>query len=196
LDILNHFRSQAVNSRDIFNFLEVRDCGKADDERLGSFLLRVFGMAGISHTPDTPMPVGRIREILDVSSRRRDGVVRIFEIGDRIAASYSLIRPSTPSSGAWHAGAGYFAAFGIDPALQGIGLAPLLLLEALAIARAWECPKLQLKAFAASKRLRTMYERRGFTEDHVGHSIEHGMNLIGYTTNVEFGNFVHDLKSI
>jgi GNAT superfamily N-acetyltransferase len=180
MEVFELFRSRIQNRRDVLNYVSIRLAEARDDERLGGFLLKVFGVAATVNTPDEPLRTGRISEILNVAGRRRDGQVVIAELGSEVIGSFSLIPPQRPLSGAWSGDAGYFCAFAVDPKFQGIGLAPALMEEAQLLACRANMARVHLKVVRASKKLYEFYERFGYQRDERGDSIDHGVELVGF----------------
>lgn len=180
MEALQYLCKQINHSRDIVNYMTLRDAQEADDQQVGDFLLKVFSLAHCIHTRETPVQPARIEEILAVSHRRKNGVVRILELGRKIVGSYGLVRPGK-NSGAWNQNASYFCAFAIDTNMQGLGLAALLIADAQLTSLAWDLPVMDFKVVKFSKKLHYFYQKLGFRPDPFGDCREHEVDLLGFS---------------
>lgn len=181
MEVLNLCRLKSSNARDVLHFISTRDACERDDDALGAFLLKVFGVAAFEQTPGFPLLPGRIQELMAVRQRREGGIVRILELGQRLIGTYSLLKPEAANSGGWLPSAAYFCSFAIDMSVQGLGLAPILMLDAQAKALHWDLSAINLKVVATAKGLHRLYEKLGFVRDPRGDGQEFGFDLLGYT---------------
>lgn len=180
MEALQYLCSKFNYSRDLLNYLTLRDAHQGDDSPLGEFLLKVFSLAWCNKNHESVLHPSRIQEILAVGDRRKNGVVRILELGRTIVGSYGLVTPGK-SSGAWNSNASYFCAFAIDANMQSLGLAVLLMADAQLKSLAWDLPTMDLKVVKSSKKLHVFYQNLGFERDLQGDCREHEVDLIGFT---------------
>ena len=89
---MNHNGSAANNKRDISHFLLMRVARQDDDKQVGELLLRAFEQTYRYKLPEVFTNRQRKIELMDVESRREEGVVYVLELGYRIIGTFALMQ--------------------------------------------------------------------------------------------------------
>lgn len=196
MDILSEFRNKRVHKRDIMGFVNLRLAHVCDDEDLGSFLLRTFSDAHSRFDPENPPTCERIAELLNTRTRRENGMTKILELGRRIIGTYSLLGRESLVSEGWSQEASYFSSFAIDPSMQGMGFAPLMMMDALHEALGQGYQAMELHVTQSAKKLLDFYGDYGFVRDPKGDSFRAGQALYGMRVELSFAKTSDLLKAI
>jgi len=166
--------------RDILNFLTVRDAEPRDDLAVGALLLKSFIETYSNKLPHITTGADRKAELLDVATRRREGVVKVVELGYRIVGTYTLIRPSSSLCQSWIPRTANLRCVAVDPEFHGYSFSEVILREAAEMAKRWECAGICLHVQKGADGVARLYTRFGFVADTSGDRVFHGHENAGY----------------
>ena len=160
--------------------ITARDSTDRDDQRLGDFLISTFAETSKSKNVIDTLHPDRLKELTATRERRKNGLVRIFEIGGDVIGTYSLHRPGSSTSGSWIETAYYFSSLAIHPKLQGLGLGKSLLLEAQEKVRQNNNTTLTFHVNIHALQLQQFYMNLGCFPDEQGDCLYFGIKWKGF----------------
>src|SRR5690349_10859677 len=77
--------------RDVINFIRLRDGEEDDDLAIAGLLIVSFTETYAAKLTSVKTDEQRVLELTRIANRRRDGIVRVMELGLRIIGTYSLL---------------------------------------------------------------------------------------------------------
>lgn len=167
-------------SRDIFDFVNIRQASGLDDDDIGDLLVKSFTETYAEKLPHIATPQKRVSELRNVKSRRENGEVFVLELGYRIIGTFSLIRPDSNQSESWIQKAGNLRCLAIDPEFHGLGFSEVLLNESERIARSWSLSFICLHVQKGADGVAKLYKKRGYIREPHGDFESHGLPVEGY----------------
>jgi GNAT superfamily N-acetyltransferase len=177
--------NELLKKRDLSNFISLRTAHPGDDLAVGDLLARSFRETYLKKLPGLVTPEEREIELRDVNIRRRNGIVRIMELGFQIIGTYSLIQAGGALDDSWTANTCTLRCLAIHPRFHSLRLSDQLLNDAIGIAKQWHadsiCLHVQGGAFGVAK----LYEHVGFERQLEGDKVIHGNPIEGYLLNFE-----------
>lgn len=171
--------------RDISHFLQLRVARMEDERVIGELLIRSFEQTYRTKLPSVVTNQARKIELLDVASRRRQGVVYVLELGYRIIGTFALIPSNDSSTQSWVAGATNLRCLAIDPDFHGYGFSETLLSEAERVARNWNARAICLHVQKGAEGVARLYEKYGFVRSPEGDMSSFGNENEGYVLYLE-----------
>lgn len=175
------FSQGPQKTRDIANFLNIRLAHPGDDLAIGELLLRTFVQTYEKKLPKVATCTQRRRDLLNVTARRRGGVVCVLELGYRIVGTFSLIHPDSPECEAWIPEAANLRCVAIDPEFQGYRFSDFLLKSAVDFSQEWGIQCICLHVQAGANSVAKLYQSFGFSRDPHGDKICFGFGVEGYS---------------
>lgn len=172
------------NKRDVVNFLNLRVATPRDDYALGEFLVQVFHGKQTQKMPthvDTPE---RIKDLLDVKTRRENGVVLIYELGYKIAATFTLIYPKSPINDVWLEESTLLRCVAVDAQFHGLSFSKLILDEADQMSYQMGAHYCGLHVHKIAPNVAQVYERHGYQRDLRGDHFSKGQEVLGYAKKI------------
>jgi len=167
-------------SRDIVNFISLRQAGPNDDLSIAELLTRTFISTYEKKLPELGTNEDRKRELNNVAGRRKNGLVGVAELGYRIIGTFALLHPESDCNEAWRPNGCTLRCVAIDPDFHGLDLSSLLLQEADRIARFWQAEGIYLHVHRGAHKVANLYENFGYTRDSTGDKVSHGYYLDGF----------------
>lgn len=167
-------------SRDIFDFINIRQASGLDDDDIGDLLVKSFTETYAEKLPHIATPQSRISELRNVKNRRENGEVCVLELGYRIIGTFSLIGPDSNQSESWIQKAGNLRCLAIDPEFHGLGFSEVLLNESERIARSWSLSFICLHVQKGADGVAKLYKKRGYIRGPHGDFESHGLPVEGY----------------
>ncbi len=182
---MNHNGSAANNKRDISHFLLMRVARQDDDKQVGELLLRAFEQTYRYKLPEVFTNRQRKIELMDVESRREEGVVYVLELGYRIIGTFALMPPSCGTSQSWVANSANLRCVALDPDFHGYGFSEMMLEEAERIARNWKCEAIVLHVQDGAEGVARLYQKKGFIRDPEGDMMSYDNQILGYRLSLD-----------
>lgn len=167
-------------SRDILDFISIRQASGIDDDEVGDLLVRSFGETHAEKLPNAMLPPSRVTELRDVKTRREHGRVFVLELGYRIVGTFALIRPGSDLSDSWLPNGATLRCVAVDPEFHGLGFAQALLAQSEEVARTWEADYICLHVFKGATGVAKLYQARGYLREPCGDILSHGHMIEGY----------------
>jgi GNAT superfamily N-acetyltransferase len=167
-------------SRDIFDFINIRQASCLDDNHVADLLVKSFTETYAQKLPQIVTPQQRISELRDIKSRRENGEVCVLELGYRIIGTFSLINPDSNLSECWIQNAANLRCLAIDPEFHGLGFSEVLLTESERIARSWSLSLICLHVQKGAEGVAKLYKKRGYIRDPHGDFQSHGLPVEAY----------------
>ncbi len=172
------------NKRDILNFITMRFATHKDDLLLGNFLIQVFDEKQKEKIPSYSDSDERLRDLLNVSERRREGVVLIYELGHEIVATFSLIHPQSSINDSWLPNSAMLRCVAVGKDFQGIQITKYILEEVENLSLQYNADYTCLHVFEMAPQVGNVYERNGFIRDKRGDTISNGKSILGFSREV------------
>jgi ribosomal protein S18 acetylase RimI-like enzyme len=182
---MNEMAMDLLKRRDLSNFVKIRTAFPGDDLNLGEMLVRTFRETYNRKLPNLITTDQREIELRDVHGRRRNGVVRVLELGFQIIGTYSLMAPQSALDDSWTPGTCTLRCVAVDPGFHSLRLSERLLEDALARARDWRAEAVCLHVQSGATGVAKLYERFGFRRDPRGDRISHGYEIEGYLLELQ-----------
>lgn len=180
-------------SRDIFDFINIRQASRIDDDAISDLLVNSFTETYAQKLPQIVTPQQRISELRNVKSRRENGEVCVLEFGYRIIGTFSLIRADSEYSESWIEKAANLRCLAIDPEFHGLGFSEALLAESERLARSWSLNYICLHVQQGAEGVARLYKKRGYIREPHGDFESHGLPVEGYFLPLkEIGAFLAD----
>lgn len=173
-----------VTRRDVKNFISVRAAYPGDDLAIGELLVQSFREAYLKKLPTVMTTAEREIELRDVHSRRRQGVVRVLELGFQIIGTYSLIPPEAPLDASWTPNTCTLRCLAIHPRFHSLKLSEQLISDAIGMVRSWRSAKICLHVQAGARGVAHLYTRFGFGRDERGDGFYMGNVIEGYVLDL------------
>ncbi|MGZ3722833.1 MAG: GNAT family N-acetyltransferase [Bdellovibrionales bacterium] len=177
--------NELLKKRDLSNFVSIRTAHPGDDLSVGDLLVRSFREANQKKLPMLMTPEEREIELRDVNSRRRNGIVRIMELGFQIIGTYSLIQAGCALDDSWTPNTCTLRCLAMHPRFQSLKLSDQLLLDAISVAKSWNASSVCLHVQSGAAGVAKIYEHVGFNRQPQGDKMSHGNPIEGYVLDLE-----------
>jgi hypothetical protein len=182
LHAIKKFKTE--NTRDVLNFVSIRQALPKDDAVIGDFLVSVFAEKQKEKLQDHVDSEERSWDLRNVKERRQEGVVMVFELGHQIVATFALIHPQSRINESWLLNSSLLRCVALDKDFRGLNVSKLLLDEVNLLSRKFNSDHVCLHVFSDAPRVAFMYENNGFNRDTRGDSVACGRTTLGYSRNV------------
>lgn len=173
-------RIQHKDKRDVLNFMHIRTAGPGDDAAIGAFLLHTFLETYERKLPNIATSEERKRDLLDVRSKRRGGVVCLLELGFKIVGVFAMLHPDANSSEAWLPNSGNLRCVAVDPECHGLAFSQVILKESVEIALAWKLENICLHVQRGADSVARLYQNFGYLRDPSGDMVSKGQEIEAY----------------
>lgn len=182
---MNETAMDLLKRRDLSNFVKIRTAFPGDDLILGDMLVRTFRETYSRKLPNLITTDQREIELRDVQSRRRNGAVRVLELGFQIIGTYSLMAPQSALDDSWTPATCTLRCVAVDPGFHSLRLSERLIEDALVRAREWHAEAICLHVQEGATGVAKLYERFGFRRDPRGDKTSYGYLIEAYLLSLE-----------
>lgn len=160
--------------------LHIRPAEPRDDHALGELLIESFLAGYAKKLPWVVYGDERRRDLRDLETKRREGVVLVAEAGGAIVGTVLVYPPGAPHSEAWLPGAADLRQLAVTPSCFGRGYSGALLDAAEAAAWGMGVDLVSLHVRRQATGVARMYERRGYVRAPEGDMVLPEVDLVGY----------------
>jgi ribosomal protein S18 acetylase RimI-like enzyme len=178
-------KKNLAQKRDLANFISLRTAHPGDDLAIGELLVRSFREAYQKKLPTVMTTAEREIELRDVQSRRRNGIVRVMELGFQVMGTYSLIQSGCALDESWTPDTCTLRCLAIEPRFHSLKLSEQLLADAFAIAKRWRASAICLHVQAGAEGVAKLYRRFGFQRQEGGDKMNFGNLVEGYLLRLD-----------
>jgi hypothetical protein len=175
---------KSENNRDFLNFINLRPALIKDDAAIGDFLLEVFESKQKEVNPNHEDNRERIMDLLNVKSRRENGVVMVFEMGYQIVATFALIHPDSSLNEAWLPRSTLLRCVAVKKDFHRLDLSKVILTEADRISLQFGAERCCLHVNVNAPNVAKVYEKHCYQRDERGDHIACGSWVLGYFKNL------------
>lgn len=166
--------------RDLINFAKIRTAYQSDDLALGDMLVRTFRQTQQESLSYLLTSTKREIELRDIQSRRRNGRVRILELGFQIIGTYSLSAQKSAQDESWTDNICTLHCVAIERKFQSQAILEKLLIDAIHQAQKWRAEGICLHIQEDADAVARVFGQFGFKHDTRGDKLWMGATIKGY----------------